>query len=91
LGLRNLTWDQVKAGGIDQGKAASVKYANGGAGGGLISDAQANRLYAIGKSTAKTDAEMKAHLKVKYNIESSEEIKRTDYDAICAWAGKAKE
>src|SRR3990167_775853 len=40
LGLRNLTWEQVKACGLSQEKVSAVKYAQGGSGGGLISEAQ---------------------------------------------------
>jgi hypothetical protein len=88
LGIRNLTWEQVKAGGIDQAKAASVKYASGGAGGGLISQAQGKRLYAIFKGEGKgTDEQLKAFLKEKYGIEHSTDIKVIWYDAICEYAG----
>jgi len=86
LGIRNLTWEQVKAGGIDQGKAATVKYASGGAGGGIISEAQRKRLYAIYKGAGKTDEQVKDYLKEKYNIESSKEINKSDYESICNWA-----
>lgn len=82
LGIRNLTWEQVKAGGIDQNKAAAVKYANGGAGGGLISEAQAKRLYAISKGAKKTDEQMKA-IMAEYGYASSKEIKKEHYEDIC--------
>jgi hypothetical protein len=82
LGIRNLTWDQVKAGGIDSSKAAKVNYANGGAGGGLISEAQGKRLYAIAKNAGKTDEQMKEILK-GYGYTSSKEIKREHYEEIC--------
>lgn len=90
LGLKNLTWEQLEAGGIKKSDVMQVKFASGGAGGGLISPAQANRLYAISKSTGKTDDQMKAILK-QFGYASSKEIKRGDYDKICALAQAADE
>jgi len=91
LGLRNLTWDQVRAGGIDSNKTAKVKYANGGAGGGIISEPQRKRLFAISKTANKTDEEIKKHLRENYGIESTTEIKIEWYTDICEWAeGKIK-
>lgn len=86
LGIRNLTWEQVKAGGISQDKVASVKYANGGAGGGLISEPQRKRLYALCKKGNKTDECVKAYLLKAYKYTSSKEIERKVYDDICQWA-----
>lgn len=94
LGLRNLTWDQVRMGGVNKDKVAGVKYANGGAGGGKISEAQGKRLFAIAMSGAAKDEakgredELRKFLKEKYHIEHSKDIDRKDYEAICAWADK---
>lgn len=51
----------------------------------LISEAQRKRLYAIGKQAGKTDAEVKAHLTLKYGIEHTDQIQREWYEDICAW------
>lgn len=85
LGLKNLTWEQIKGGGITQNGTAKVNYASGGAGGGIISQAQGKRLYAIAKSNGWEDDGMKAALKEKFGYESSKEIKTTDYEKICAY------
>lgn len=53
---------------------------------GLISEAQAKRFYAIGKSAGLSDDDMKFHLQANYGISSSEDIRKSDYEAICAWA-----
>lgn len=82
LGIRNLTWEQVKAGGINTEKTAKVQYASGGAGGGLISEAQQKRLYAISKGAKKTDEQMKA-IMAEYGYASSKEIKKEHYEDIC--------
>jgi len=86
LGIRNLTWDQVKAGGIDASKTAKVTYASGGAGGGLISDAQRNRLFAIIKKSGKTEEQLKDYLFENFKIESTKEIGWKEYKTICEWA-----
>lgn len=48
----------------------------------VISEPQRKRLYAIGKKAEKTDEQMKAIVK-RYGYESSKDILRTDYEAIC--------
>lgn len=94
LGIRNLTWEEVNAGGVEQKQTAKVTYAQGGAGGGKISDAQAKRLYAIAKQNNVSGDTMTKYLKENYKIDNSKEIDKTDYEAICAWVmsqGKADE
>lgn len=86
LGIRNLTWEQVRAGGVDQNKAAKVTYAKGGNGGGKISEAQAKRFFAICKEAGKTEAQIKSYLSENYHIESSKDIKTSDYETVCKWA-----
>ena len=93
LGLRNLTWDQVSKSGLNKEKVSSIKYAEGGAGGGKISEAQAKRLFMItieGSDTleerSSREANLKKFLKENYHIERSQEINRKDYEAICDWA-----
>lgn len=85
LGIRNLTWEEVKAGGVDSSQTTKVTYAQGGAGGGKISDAQAKRLYAIAKKNNVSGETMTKYLKENYKIDNSKEIDKTDYEAICAW------
>lgn len=85
LGIRNLTWEEVKAGGVDSSQTTKVTYAQGGAGGGKISDAQAKRLYAIAKQNNVSGDTMTKYLKENYKIDNSKEIDKTDYEAICAW------
>jgi len=62
--------------------ANNVNHASGGAGGGLISSAQANRLYAISKTAKKTDEQLKDII-AEYGYSSSKEIKKEDYEEIC--------
>jgi len=62
-------------------------YAKGGAGGGLISDAQGKRLFALlTREGKKLPGDLKAYLIENYNIEHTKDITREDYEAICAWA-----
>ena len=86
LGIRNLTWDQVKAGGVDTSQISKVTYAKGGNGGGRISEAQAKHFFAICKQSGKTDEQIKEYLSSTYKIDSSKEIKTSDYESICKWA-----
>lgn len=61
-----------------QGTAPSNGY--------VISEPQSKRLYAIYKNAGITDDQMKDYLFTEYNIEHTKDIKRADYEAICAWA-----
>lgn len=85
LGIRNLTWEEVENGGVEQQNAAKVTYAQGGAGGGKISPAQANRLYAIAKQNNVSNDAMSKYLKTNFKIDNSKEINKTDYERICNW------
>ena len=85
LGIRNLTWEEVEAGGVEHKQTSKVTYATGGAGGGKISDAQAKRLFAIMKSSGMKEEELKKYLKEKYKVESSKDINRSDYETICKY------
>lgn len=53
---------------------------------GLISTAQAKRLYAISKASGLEDDFVKDHLKQKYGINSSKEIRLECYEEIVEWA-----
>lgn len=59
-----------------------VSYASGGQGGGLISEAQGKRLFAIAKSAGISDEACKTVLK-GFGYASSKDIRREDYEAIC--------
>jgi hypothetical protein len=90
LGLRNLTWEQVESSGLKRGKVAAVAYAQGGAGGGKISEAQGKRLYAILTAGSKDQnekdfraSELKKYIRENYKIEHSKDIERKDYEDIC--------
>ena len=85
LGIRNMTWDDIREGGIDTSQSVKVSYATGGAGGGKISEAQAKRLFAIMKSSGMPEDKLKKYLKENYKVESSKDINRTDYEAICRY------
>lgn len=96
LGIRNLTWEEVEklsGGKIKHGSTSKVEYNSGAKTGDyLISEAQAKRLYAISKSVGVSHEAMKAFLSAEYKIESSRDIKREWYEAICEAVqnGKAK-
>lgn len=49
----------------------------------FISDAQRTRLFAIAKSNGYSEADIKNYLKEYLSIESSKEITKDDYEAIC--------
>lgn len=92
LGL-SYTMDELRAAGVDLSGAANVTYAEGGAGGGKISDAQGKRLFAILMAGADDEAgrttrqeELKKFLKEKFKIEHSKDIDKKDYEAIVAKA-----
>lgn len=53
---------------------------------GKISEAQVKRFYAIAKGQGHTDEDIKGWLKTTYNIDSTKDILKTDYDAACKWA-----
>lgn len=56
--------------------------------GGCITEPQGRRLFAISRSNGVSDEQLQGYLLNNYNIQSSSEIKRSDYEAICAWAEK---
>lgn len=56
-----------------------------------ISEAQRKRLYAIYKGAGKTDEQLKVYLKAKHGIETSKDIPKEHYEAICAWAESKEE
>ena len=68
----------------------SFSFAKGGKGGGLISDAQGKRLFALVRVGNKTADDLKAYLIENYNMDHTKDIKKSDYEAICAWAQDLK-
>ena len=60
-------------------------FAEGGAGGGKISEAQAKRLYAMAKQNNVSNDAMSKYLKTNFKIDNSKEINKTDYERICNW------
>ncbi|MCJ7828749.1 MAG: hypothetical protein MUP81_03290 [Dehalococcoidia bacterium] len=88
LGLKNFTVEDLKRNGIDVTQVGVVDYQKGAEGGGkteLISQPQQKRLFALCKESNITDPMLKTFLSATYNITSSSQIKRTDYEAICTW------
>jgi hypothetical protein len=83
LGIRNLTWEQLTAFGINKDNVSRVEYRNGNAGGDMISEPQQKRLYAIGKASGMPEAEFKEWLHKTYGVTTTKEIKREWYDGIC--------
>lgn len=66
---------------IAQPQRKSISSENGD----IISEAQRKRFYAIYKNAGFTDDQAKDYLLTNYNIEHSNEIKKSDYEEICAW------
>lgn len=50
-----------------------------------ISEPQMKRLFALLKEAGKTEAELDAHLKTEFKVESKKDIKRSQYEAVCKW------
>lgn len=92
LGL-SYNLEDLKAAGINLDRVNKTEYASGGAGGGKISENQAKRLFAIlmvgaegEEDKKKRQDDLKAHLKATLKVESSKDIDRKDYEAVCTKA-----
>ena len=86
LGLGNLSEEDLKRNGIDTSKIAKAEYQGGAEGGGqtgLISEAQAKRLYAISRSANVAEQSVK-ELLARYGWAHSSQIARAKYDEVCA-------
>jgi len=95
LGIRNLTYADLEAfANIKKEQITTINYKTGGEKKepiqqpqakteGVISEPQAKRLYAIAKGGGNDDATIKAWLKLNYGIESTKDIQKADYEAIC--------
>jgi len=77
-----------------QGKVKEVKTPNGDftqeSKTSYITDAQRKRLFAIVGDSGIKESELKLYLKNIFDIESSKDILKTNYDEICKWAGEQK-
>jgi hypothetical protein len=78
LGIRNMTWEQLKTSyGMDRSQAASVNYDPK-----VISDKQVKRLFAISKTAKWTDDDVSAFL-ANMDYSSSKDILKKHYEDIC--------
>lgn len=87
LGIRNLTWEQLEAGGIKKDAVSTVTYNRGAqsdpSAQGLISEAQGKRLFAISSKVGYDDKALHQFLMFNFNIASIKEIPWKKYDEIC--------
>ena len=84
LGIRNLTWEQVKKAGIDPDKAARVTYDKKEQYDCKISQAQFNRFYAIYKSSGKSEQEVNDYI-AQFNVKDPRDLKVKDYNNVIKW------
>jgi len=84
LGIRNLTWEQVKKAGIDPDKAARVTYDKKEQDDGKISQAQFNRFYAIYKASGKSEQEVNDYM-AQFNVKDPHDLKVKDYNNVIKW------
>jgi len=92
LGIRNLTYDELREGKIDVDKITKVDYGTSKTERtGKITDAQRKRFYAIAKGSGYSDDEIKAYMKETLGIETSNDIQASRYDEACKWAGTKRE
>jgi len=80
LGIRNLTWEVLERNGINKKGVASVTYTHNDS---VISEAQRKRLWAMMKEFNKSEEEVKVFLKDKFNLDSSKDILKKQYQIIC--------
>jgi len=86
LGIRNLTWEELKEARITKEKATTVDYGSSKEQRtGCITDAQRKRFYAIAKQAGWYDDEIKDYLKT-IGVESSKDIPTDKYEDACKWA-----
>jgi hypothetical protein len=92
LGIRNMTWDELRAAGITKEKSDRVEYGSSKTDRtGKISDAQRKRFYAIAKGKGKSDDIIKEYLKNTVGVETSADIPADRYDETCKWAETTRE
>jgi len=88
-GIRNPTIEMLSKAGLNPSKITGIDYSKRRAPEDdalVISDAQRKRLWAICKEQHISEETTRVYLHDKYDLKSTSEIKRKDYDAICAWA-----
>lgn len=81
LGIRNLTWEQVKASGIDPSKTAKVTYDKKTQSENKISQAQFNRFYAIYQKSGKSEQEVTDFI-ARFHIKDPRELLVKNYDEV---------
>jgi len=89
IGLKNMSAEDLTRNGVDIKQVAGFEFQAGAEGGGkteLISIPQSKRLWAICQQNNVTESMLKKYLKEKFDLNTSKEIKRTDYKEICTWA-----
>lgn len=84
LGIRNLTWEQVKSAGIDPSKAAKITYDKKSQSESKISQAQFNRFYAIYQKSGKSEQDVSNFIS-KFNIKDPHELLVKNYDETINW------
>lgn len=84
LGIRNLTWEEVQDGGIDQKKTSKVNYDKKAQDNGKISLAQYNRFYAIYKESGKTEQDVSNYI-AQFNIKNPHDLITKDYNKVIEW------
>lgn len=85
LGIRNLTYEDLKESGIDLAQIAKVDYGKKQDTGDKISEAQGKRLYAIMTECKIPSTLVKDYLKEQYGIESHNDILKVNYDQVIQW------
>lgn len=97
LGIKNLTWKELKAGGIGQESAGRVDRKDGAAqaakAAGTISEPQQKRLWAIAHVRAKdidlTAEEIVSWVLTEAGLAKTSEVTKDAYEAVCEAVGKA--
>lgn len=84
LGIRNLTWDQVKASGIDPSKSVKITYDKKAQSDNKISQAQFNRFYAIYQKSGKSEQDVSTYI-AKFNIKDPHDLLVKNYDEVINW------
>lgn len=84
LGIRNLTWEEVKAGGIDKTKTPKVNYDKKEQDNSKISEAQFNRFYAIYKKSGKTEQDVSTFI-AKFGVKDPHNLLVKDYSSVIKW------
>ena len=90
-GLRDPDPELLRMAGLDAGKIQTIDYRGGKTpeeSAGVISEPQRKRLWAIAKTAQISEDDLRQYLKKWFQLESMKDIKRKDYDKICAQVEK---